>query len=268
MKKILLTLLVAFFALPSCSNDTKECSEQPKCPQCETCETCEVCAECPTCKDGDECPDCNTDALNSQLASCNNELTTTKQELKTQKEANESCVGDLDSCNAEKNELSAKPRSKSGSRLIFKEHKMADGSVYVEPYPYDTKLQTTCTFTQKEFGFCCIASILNISWEITTFRSLYLDSSCSKLIADLTPEERYGVLINNCLKVGQLVVRNGAYNYCTNEYNSQTYFKIKSVYTMYKKQNDNCVKYEGDYPLVELEPVSLDEVKSYFVCEE
>ena len=182
MKKTLLTLLVAFFAIPSCSNDTKECSEPSKCPQCETCDTCEVCAECPTCKDGDECPDYNTDALNSQLTSCNNELTTTKQELKTQKEANESCVGDLDSCNAEKNELSAKPRSKSGSRLIFKEHTMADGSVYVDPYPYDKKINKD-VYLSDIYGFnnlsCFIDNTNPLSKTAPDYNTYYIDSKCT-----------------------------------------------------------------------------------------
>ena len=37
---------------------------------------------------------------------------------------------------------------------------------------------------------------------------------------------------------------------------------------MYQKQNESCVQYAGNYPLLELEPISLSEVKSHYVCEE
>ena len=127
-----IVILVAL-VLQSCSDESKSTD-------------CSQCAQ----NSQKECPECNTDDLNSQLTSCNNELTTTKQALKTEQEANESCVGDLDSCNKDLSDLSAKPRSKSGSRLIFKEHKMSDGSVYVEPYPYDTKLENECHFEKMK----------------------------------------------------------------------------------------------------------------------
>ena len=262
---------------PSCPT-CPTCKEGDECPACpaQSCPTCPMCKEgdeCPACncKECDECkecPECNTDDLNSQLTSCNNELTTTKQALETEQNANESCVGDLDTCNKDLSDLSAKPRSKSGSRLIFKEHKMADGSVYVEPYPYDTKLNIACNFTNTQFGLCCIPGNAFIDYDISVFSSLYKDENCSISLSSLSQAELYAIMIHNCAKKGDVVFKRGTYNYCTLEYSIPSAFRIKSIYTMYQKQNDSCVKYTSNYPLVELEPVSVSEVISYYVCEE
>ena len=283
-----IVILVAL-VLQSCSDESKstDCSQCAQNTQCETCkegDECPACncKECVQCKEGDECPacnckecetckecpECNTDALNSQLTSCNNELATTKQALKTEQNANESCVGDLDTCNKDLSELSAKPRSKSGSRLIFKEHKMSDGSIYVEPYPYDTKLNIACNFTTTEFGQCCVPSNAFADWDISAFQNLYKDDNCATSLSSLSQEELYRITANNCAKIGDVVFTRGSYNYCTFESSVSSAYKIKSVFTMYKKQNESCVQYANNYPLLELEPTSLSEVKSHYVCEE
>ena len=75
-------------------------------------------------------------------------------------------------------------------------------------------------------------------------------------------------MTHNCAKKGDVVFKGRTYNYCTLEYSIPSAFRIKSIYTMYQKQNDSCVKYTSNYPLVELEPVSVSEVISYYVCEE
>ncbi len=258
---------------PSCPS-CPTCKEGDECPVCPT----PSCPSCPTCKEGDECPECNcqtcdecpacsTDELNSQLTACNNELTTTKQALETEQEANESCVGDLESCNADISELSARPRSKSGSRLIFKEHKMSDGSVYVELTPFDTKLGNACTFTSTAFGMCCIPGNAFVDFDITTFSYLYIDDNCSTPISALSPLDHYGVMAHHCAKIGDIVVRRGAYNYCSAEYDNMSIYSVKAITAMYQKQNNNCIKYES-YPLVELQPASITAAKSFFVCEE
>ena len=284
-----IVILVAL-VLQSCSDESKstDCSQCAQNTQCETCkegDECPACncKECVQCKEGDECPacnckecetckecpECNTDALNSQLTSCNNELATTKQALKTEQNANESCVGDLDTCNKDLSELSAKPRSKSGSRLIFKEHKMSDGSIYVEPYPYDTKLNIACNFTTTEFGQCCVPSNAFTDWDISasSFQNLYKDDNCATSLSSLSQEELYRITANNCAKIGDVVFTRGSYNYCASEYSVPSAYKIKSVFIMYKKQNESCVQ-ANNYPLLELEPISLSEVKSHYVCEE
>ena len=265
-----IVILVAL-VLQSCSDESKstDCSQCAQNTQCETCkegDECPACncKECETCK---ECPECNTDALNSQLTSCNNELATTKQALKTEQNANESCVGDLDTCNKDLSELSAKPRSKSGSRLIFKEHKMSDGSIYVEPYPYDTKLNIACYFITTEFGQCCVPSNAFTDWDISAFQNLYKDDNCATSLSSLSQEELYRITSNNCAKIGDVVFTRGSYNYCASEYSVPSAYKIKSVFIMYKKQNESCVQ-ANNYPLLELEPISLSEVKSHYVCEE
>ncbi len=245
------------------NSDAGNCKECETCKEGDECPACN-CKECETCK---ECPECNTDALNSQLTSCNNELATTKQALKTEQNANESCVGDLDTCNKDLSELSAKPRSKSGSRLIFKEHKMSDGSIYVEPYPYDTKLNVACNFTTTEFGQCCVPSNAFTDWDISHFQNLYKDDNCATSLSSLSQEELYRITLNNCAKIGDVVFTRGSYNYCASEYSVPSAYKIKSVFIMYKKQNESCVQ-ANNYPLLELEPISLSEVKSHYVCEE
>ena len=245
------------------NSDAGNCKECETCKEGDECPACN-CKECETCK---ECPECNTDALNSQLTSCNNELATTKQALKTEQNANESCVGDLDTCNKDLSELSAKPRSKSGSRLIFKEHKMSDGSIYVEPYPYDTKLNIACYFITTEFGQCCVPSNAFTDWDISAFQNLYKDDNCATSLSSLSQEELYRITSNNCAKIGDVVFTRGSYNYCALEYSVPSAYKIKSVFIMYKKQNESCVQ-ANNYPLLELEPISLSEVKSHYVCEE
>nr|MBP8971924.1 hypothetical protein [Myxococcota bacterium] len=73
--------------------------------------------------------------------------------------------------------------------------------------------------------------------------------------------------LNNCAKIGDVVFTRGSYNYCASEYSVPSAYKIKSVFIMYKKQNESCVQ-ANNYPLLELEPISLSEVKSHYVCEE
>lgn len=260
---------------PSCPTcpTCKEGDECPACPaqSCPTCPTCKEGDECPACncKECDECkecPECNTDDLNSQLTSCNNELTTTKQALKTEQEANESCVGDLDSCNKDLSDLSAKPRSKSGSRLIFKEHKMSDGSVYVEPYPYDTKLENECHFEKINSINCCINVYSTIFSSIKNIPAYY-DSTCQTQISTLSENEYKLILKDMSCNISQgNIVLERSWSYCSALPTSDAYIIINLV-DLYNKQGNDCVPYPY-YTLVKVVAATEQDIRSYYVCEE
>ena len=279
---------------PSCPT-CKEGDECPACPapSCPTCPTCKEGDECPACncKECDECkecPECNTDALNSQLTSCNNELTTTKQALETEKSANESCVGDLDNCNKDLSELSAKPRSKSGSRLIFKEHKMSDGSVYVEPYPYDTKFGKY-VYMGLVNNISCFINIADANVAITnynqrnialekpsdfnySYNKFYLDSECTTTLNQeindnyLFVESNSGVLKTGDIYV-ELLFKN---NYGTLSYNAKKVTINRTLDNVYYNYGDGCKisNHPGKMQIVSLSDTTEEQIRSYFVCEE
>lgn len=309
----LIVILVGLL-LQSCSDESKstdcsQCAQNTQCETCQECQRCPTCKEggecpacpapsCPTCKEGDECPacnckecpECNTDALNSQLTACNNELTTTKQALKTEQDANESCVGDLDTCNKDLSDLSAKPRSKSGSRLIFKEHKMSDGSVYVEPYPYDTKLGRYVTYGQLG-SLQCFATLMSTT---KIDRDYYSDENCTQkiLISGLSGLVNTYSLLNYCdypNGISDYVVGDMAYLYTTNNTtcadDSKRIAKIDSI-TKYDKiffkqayadGSGNFICSTSNFERDGMKYISYllsgreateSEIKSHFVCEE
>lgn len=250
MKIRMLIFIFAVFLTTACSEEAdKECanhSEPNKCLQCETCQECQQCPtckegdecpacpaqSCPTCKEGDECPacnckecdeckecpECNTDDLNSQLTSCNNELTTTKQALKTEQEANESCVGDLDSCNAELKTAKNKTLSKNGSRLKVYAYYGVDGSQVITPQWFDTKFNNKCNYIDLEQYSC------NIGAYCIPFSYTYLSDS---------------------------ITNNSYYYLCSSTYDSEQYdptilsifgsgnMSSKSVYTSIYKHDNN-----------------------------
>ena len=279
---------------PSCPTcpTCKEGDECPTCPapSCPTCPTCKEGDECPACncKECDECkdcPECNTDALNSQLTACNNELTTTKQALETEQNANESCVGDLDTCNKDLSDLSAKPRSKSGSRLIFKEHKMSDGSVYVEPYPYDTKL-SKYVFLGMINNMTCFLDIADANVVITnynhmnlslpeagsnTYNGYYTDNHCTNALnPEVAGKLVYTTTCSQKLNSGDIFVSYKSRN-CDGGliYEAKKITVLKNIDDLYYNgDGGDCRLLKYGIQTVLLSDASDEDIRAYYVCEE
>ena len=304
-----LMIILAALLLQSCSDESKstdcsQCAQDTQCETCQECQQCPTCKEgdecpacpapscptCPTCKEGDECPacnckecpECNTDALNSQLTACNNELTTSKQALETEQNANESCVGDLDNCNKDLSELSAKPRSKSGSRLIFKEHKMSDGSIYVEPYPYDTKLDINCKFTKiGDSPLCCFPSddrTWLLPYSYISWIPSYSNSSCEGDIRNeyyLMYESNETKTLTSCFETGNIypfTLPNYNQKYTCGIYDSYPIYLLtvegvsNSPQEFWYKNNTECTSTTKQ--VIHGHIATEQEIRAYYVCEE
>ena len=181
------------------------------------------------------------------------------------------------------NDSNVKARNKSGSRLIFNEYHLSDGSIIYDSVPIDSVYNRTCTLINgintisPGLEGCCV-SFANPAAVPYKF---YKDSNCTNEVSLLKLSNK----INNDDIVKLYVYPDNidVYNVCGLEPKiiyAQVVTPINhSVYTsVYTNNGSNCVTWaeyitkwdtsQKCYNLAGYKEISIEEARSMFVCTE
>lgn len=194
------------------------------------------------------------------------------------------------SCDEELNNNSnnnVKARNKSGSRIIFNEYHLSDGSVIYDNKPFDSLYNRHCDFVDSSnptylpiysgLEGCCV-SFNHISEVITAYK----DSNCTDEVS-LAKISSYlgGQLINSDIAIQYKQNSPTLTDYfCGNVY-TYTYIQIEAPinYKVYIKTSDTshrCLTWDEYaeetkqecYYLASYKELTIDEARSFFVCAE
>ncbi|MGI5829305.1 MAG: hypothetical protein ACOX8U_03945 [Bradymonadia bacterium] len=263
----------------ACQCDGKDC---PRCERCEVCETCEACQcdgkDCPRCEVCETCETCRDAEIQASLDACQGNYDSCKQDknavtaalTEKENEAN-ACNDALGTCQADYQALAKIPRSKSGSRLIYKTIEYPDGSIHVDPYPYDTLLERFCNPQSIRVGdetmHCCVRTDTYLYNNFGD--NHYLDSSCTVSIGG-DSDYRYVYIARDCVSAGDvhLDAQAAVLDACTHHtiYTPRIVEHIEDTETVYYKSGEDCLPQSWAYPLVKTRLATAAEVRNYYVC--
>lgn len=169
--------------------------------------------------------------------------------------------------------------NKSGSRIIFNEYHLSDGSIISDNRPFDITYNRHCTFATDDLyeglDGCCVSFDVDYT-DPPYVESFYSDSNCTNEIPllKLSSQPNNGDLV----RINVPVNEDEEYMCGEREYKDIYALIISPVaYNVYVYDYDACVswdeyvkeyEYEGCNYLAAYKELTIDETRALFVCTE
>lgn len=167
--------------------------------------------------------------------------------------------------------------NKSGSRIIFNEYHLSDGSIISDNRPFDVAYNRYCTYvtddTYEGLDGCCVSFDVEYT-DPPYIESFYSDSNCTNEVSllKLSSKPNNGDLVHISIHVNE----DEEYTCGEREYKNIYALIISPVaYNVYVYDYDTCVswdeyvkeyEYEGCHYLADYKELTIDDVRSLFVC--
>lgn len=169
--------------------------------------------------------------------------------------------------------------NKSGSRIIFNEYHLSDGSIISDNRPFDITYNRHCTFATDDLyeGLegCCVSFKIDYT-DPPYVESFYSDSNCTNEVTllKLSSQPNNGDLV----RINVPVNEDEEYTCGEREYKDiYALITTPTVHNVYVHDYDSCIswaeyvaeyEYENCHHLAAYKELTIDETRALFVCTE